>query len=49
MSSMSYRSSRPDRWVQPKPYSDSAMRTRAHGRILPMEEPGFFARLFGRR
>ncbi len=49
MSSLTYRSSRPDRWVQPKPYSDSSMRLHHHGRILPMEQPGFFARLFGAR
>lgn len=49
MSSLSYRSSNPDRWVQPKPYSDSSLRHRQFGRILPMEEPGFFARLFGAR
>ena len=51
MSSMSYRSSRPDRWIQPKPYSDSSLRYQMHGKILPMEgdEPGFLARLFGAR
>ena len=49
MSSLSFRSSRPDRWVAPKPYSDASLRYRTHGRILPMEEPGFFARLFGAR
>lgn len=49
MSSMSFHSSRPDRWTQPKPYSDSSLRMRTHGPILPMEEPGFLARLFGRR
>ena len=47
MSSLSFRSSRPDRWLQPKPYSDTSLRYRMHGRIQPMEEPGFFARLFG--
>lgn len=49
MSSMSFRSSRPDRWVTPRPYSDSSLRYKTHGKILPMEEPGFFARLFGAR
>lgn len=51
MSSLSFHSSRPDRWVQPKPYSDSSLRYRMHGRILPMEDdqPGFLARLFGMR
>lgn len=51
MSSLSFRSSRPDSWVSPKPYSDSSLRMRQHGRILPMEQdkPGFFARLLGVR
>ena len=49
MSSMSFRSSRPDRWAQPRPYSDSSLRYSMHGKIQPMEEPGFLARLFGRR
>ena len=48
MSSLSFHSSRPDRWVKPKPYSDASLRRMTHGKILPMEEPGFFARLFGR-
>ena len=50
MSSLSFRSSRPDNWVQPRPYTDPSQRYMRHGPILPMdEEPGFFARLFGRR
>lgn len=49
MSSLSFRSSRPDRWSNPKPYSDASLRYKHHGKILPMEEPGFFARLFGAR
>ena len=49
MSSLTYRSSTPDRWVQPRPYSDASLRYMKHGAILPMDEPGFFARLFGLR
>ena len=49
MSSLSFHSSRADRWLQPKPYSDTSLRYRMHGKIQPMEEPGFFARLFGLR
>ena len=49
MSSLSYRSSRPDGWVKPKAYSDASLRYKHHGKILPMEEPGFLARLFGAR
>jgi len=49
MSSLSYRSSRPDGWIQPRAYSDASMRYMTHGPVLPMEQPGFFQRLFGRR
>jgi hypothetical protein len=49
MSSLSFHSSSPDRWAKPKPYSDSSLRYQMHGKILPMEEPGFLARLFGPR
>ena len=51
MSSLSFHSSRPDRWVQPKSVSDTSIRRQMHGKILPMEgdEPGFLARLFGWR
>ncbi len=44
-----FRSSRPDDWSAPRPYSDPTYRHMAHGPILPMEKPGFFARLFSRR
>lgn len=40
--------SRPDNWSVPRAQSDPAMRPISHGKILPMEEPGFFARLFRR-
>ena len=43
-----FRSSRPDGWIQPRPYRDATYRYMSHGPILPMEEPGFLARLFGR-
>ena len=50
MSSQSFRSSRPDRWTQPRPYRDATLRLMTHGPIQPMEEePGFLARLFGLR
>jgi hypothetical protein len=49
MSGLSYRSSRPDTWVQPRPFHDASMRYQMHGPIRPMEEPGLLARLFGRR
>ncbi|MEO6040491.1 MAG: hypothetical protein ABIP41_01190 [Croceibacterium sp.] len=49
MSSLSYKSSRPDGWIMPRPHQDASLRYMTHGKILPMEEPGFLARLFGRR
>jgi hypothetical protein len=49
MSGLSFRSSRPDRWVQPRPYSDASQRYQIFGPIRPMEEPGLLARLFGLR
>jgi len=48
MASLSFRSSRPDGWTSPRPHRDPSQRFLAHGPILPMEEPGFLARLFGR-
>lgn len=49
MSSGSFRSSRPDNWNSPRPYSDASTRYMKHGPILPMDEPGFFSRIFGWR
>jgi hypothetical protein len=49
MSSLSYRSSRPDSWIMPRPHRDASMRYMTHGPNQPMEEPGFLARLFGAR
>ena len=49
MSSMTFRSSRPDRWTQPRAHSDANTRFHSHGPIQPMHQPGFFERLFGRR
>lgn len=42
-----YRSSRPDGWTLPRAPMDASLRLQTHGPIRPMEEPGFFARLFG--
>lgn len=49
MSSLSYRSSRPDGWTQPRPHRDASLRYMTHGPIQPMEEPSLLARLFGQR
>jgi hypothetical protein len=46
--SPSYRSSTPDRWTMPRPHRDASLRYQMHGKVLPMQEPGFFARWFGR-
>ncbi|MGB7372959.1 hypothetical protein [Pontixanthobacter sp.] len=49
MSSLTYRSSRPDAWVQPRAYRDASQRMQQHGKIIPMDAPGVLARLFGAR
>ncbi|MGI8944536.1 MAG: hypothetical protein ACR2FJ_09975 [Qipengyuania sp.] len=49
MTSLSFRSSRPDRWVQPKGVDDASLRYQVHGRIQPMHQPTFLQRLFGLR
>jgi hypothetical protein len=48
MPTLQYRSSKPDTWTMPRPYQDASLRLRKHGPIQPMEQTGFFARLFGR-
>jgi hypothetical protein len=48
MTTATITSSRPDRWSNPRPWSDATMRQIKHGRIRPMEEPGLLARWFGR-
>lgn len=48
MTSAPIRSSAPDTWSSPRPFSDASTRRMKYGAIRPMEEPGFFARLLGR-
>jgi hypothetical protein len=49
MSSLSFRSSQPDRWTMPRPHQDAGTRYRIYGPVLPMEERrGFLARLLRR-
>jgi hypothetical protein len=49
MSSLTFRSSRPDSWTAPRPYSDPNLRMLKYGPIRPMDEDrGFFRRLFSR-
>jgi hypothetical protein len=45
MSSFNFRSSRPDRWTSPRPYSDASLRRLVHGPIQPMEQPTLLQRL----
>ncbi|MDC0886726.1 hypothetical protein OAS19_02920 [Altererythrobacter sp.] len=49
MSSMSFRSSRPDGWISPRAKPDASLRYMNHGPIQPMEPPSFFERMLGRR
>ena len=49
MSNLSYRSSQPDAWTRLRPRRDPSQRYMTHGPILPMEQPGFWRRLFGAR
>ncbi len=47
MMSLNYRSSRPDTWSVPRPYSDASLRRMKYGPIQPMDDGrGFFRRLF---
>jgi len=49
MTIASIHKSSPDQWTQPRPHTDPALRRKKHGAIHSMEQPGFFARLFGRK
>ncbi|WEK45889.1 MAG: hypothetical protein P0Y56_12755 [Candidatus Andeanibacterium colombiense] len=49
MSSLSFRSSRPDGWNSPRQPLDANQRRLAHGKILPMEQPGLLSRLLRQR
>jgi hypothetical protein len=46
MSNHSMRDGLSDRWAKPRQSLDPSMRRKVHGPIRPMEEPGFFERLF---
>lgn len=48
MSSLTFRSSKPDRWTNPRPYSDATLRHMAYGPIQPMHRATLFDRLLGR-
>ena len=42
------RTSRPDHWTSPRPYSDPSLRALAYGKIRPMHEPSWLEKLLGR-
>lgn len=48
MSNYSFRSSRPDAWSSPRPYSDPTLRAMAYGKVQPMHQPTWLERLLGR-
>lgn len=49
MSSLNYRSSRPDAWTSPRPHSDASLRRLKHGPIQPMDcDRGFLWKLLHR-
>lgn len=48
MTRHSIRSSRPDHWTSPRPYSDPSLRALAYGPIRPMHEPGWWERAITR-
>ncbi|MCB2087350.1 MAG: hypothetical protein R3E18_10210 [Sphingomonadaceae bacterium] len=45
MSSLTFRSSRPDSWTMPRAHRDASQRYMAYGPIRPMEEPGLIEKL----
>ena len=47
MTSAPIRSSAPDNWTSPRPFTDATMRMRKHGAVRPMHEPSFLERWFG--
>ena len=42
------RTSRPDQWTSPRPYSDPSLRALAYGRVRPMHEPSWWAKIMER-
>ena len=49
MTAATYRTSRPDPWTQPRPFSDASLRRHVHGPLRPMDaaELPFWRRLIG--
>lgn len=49
MATRCFRSSRPDGWTLPRPYSDPSARLRTYGPVQPLREgPGILGRLLFR-
>lgn len=48
MISYTFRSSRPDNWTDPRPWTDASLRYQKHGPVQPMERPSLWQRLMGR-
>lgn len=49
MSAYTFRSSRPDQWVSPRPTRDPARGLAIHGPLRPMHQPGLLARMLALR
>ena len=49
MSSMTFRSSRPDTWTLPRSHTDPSLRYQKYGPVQPMYRPTFWERLCGVR
>ncbi|WP_156423789.1 hypothetical protein [Erythrobacter sp. YT30] len=49
MTQATIRSSRPDKWISPRPPMDPAIRALAYGKVRPMYEPSWIERLLGKR
>jgi hypothetical protein len=47
MTAVRIHTSTPDRWTNPRPHTDAAIRRAKHGPIRPMHEPSWLERLFG--
>lgn len=47
MTAATFRTSRPDSWTQPRPFSDANTRRHIHGPLLPMDDtaPSLWRRL----
>lgn len=48
MTAFSFRNSRPNAWVLPRPTQDPHLRRLYYGPIQPMDEPSLLQRLLGR-